>query len=95
MHKATHTELSKNKSHDYYYIFFTMTHPDLPELVHARLVLGGLVPQSPSGSGPAVAAGHRLADGPPAEAAGLQQRLPAVPWRHLRYTCASEVTTRA
>lgn len=58
--------------------------PDLPEPVHARAVPGGLVPQPPAGSGSALAAGHRLPDGPPAEAAGVQQRLPALPGHHLR-----------
>lgn len=57
--------------------------PDLSEPVHARPVVGGLVPQSPAGAGAAVAAGHRLSDGPSAEAAGIQQRLPAVPGHHL------------
>lgn len=46
--------------------------PDLSEPVHAWAVVGGLVPQSPSGSGPAFAAGHRLPDGSSAEAAGLK-----------------------
>ena len=57
---------------------------DLSEPVHARPVIGRLVPQSPAGPRPPVAAGHRLPDGPPAEAAGLQQRLPALPGHHLR-----------
>lgn len=56
---------------------------DLSELVHARSVIGGLVPQSPAGSGAAVAAGHRLSDGPSAEAPRIQQRLPAVSGHHL------------
>lgn len=56
---------------------------DLPEPVHARPVAGGLVPQSPPRSGSPVAAGHRLPDGSSAEAAGLQQRLPALSGRHL------------
>lgn len=73
--------------------------PDLPEPVHARAVAGGLVPQPPAGSGSALAAGHRLPDGPPAEAAGLQQRLPALPGHHLRSVpaavrhCAKPVDT--
>lgn len=56
---------------------------DLSEPLHARAVTGGLVPQSPARPGAAVAAGHRLPDGPPAEAAGLKQRLPALSGHHL------------
>lgn len=56
---------------------------DLPESVHARAVIGGLVPQSPSGPRPAIPAGHRLSDGPPAEAPGEQQWLPALPGHYL------------
>lgn len=59
--------------------------PDLSEPVHAWAVVGGLVPQSPARSGSAVAAGHRLPDGPPAEAAGFKQRLPALSGHHLWY----------
>lgn len=62
-----------------------MSVPDLSEPVHAWAVAGGLVPQSPARSGPAVTAGHRLSDGPPAQAAGLKQRLPALPGHHLWY----------
>ena len=56
---------------------------DLSEPVHAGLVIGGLVPQSPAGPSSALATGHRLSDGPPAEAAGLQQRLPTLSGNHL------------
>lgn len=61
---------------------------DLSEPVHAWAVVGGLVPQPPARSGSAVAAGHRLPDGPSAEAAGFKQRLPALPGHHLRYVPA-------
>lgn len=57
--------------------------PDLSEPVHARAVIGGLVPQSPARPGSAVAAGHRLPDGPSAEAAGFKQWLPALSGHHL------------
>lgn len=57
--------------------------PDLSEPVHARAVVGGLVPQSPARSGSSIAAGHRLPDGPPAQAAGVQQWLPALSGHHL------------
>ena len=56
---------------------------DLSEPVHARAVAGGLVPQSPARSGSAFAAGHRLPDGPSAEAPGFKQWLPAVSGHHL------------
>lgn len=65
--------------------FVVLAVSDLSEPVHAWAVAGGLVPQSPARSGPAVAAGHRLTDGPSAEAAGLKQRLPALPGHHLWY----------
>lgn len=65
--------------------FVVLAVSDLSEPVHAWAVVGGLVPQSPARSGPAVAAGHRLTDGPSAEAAGLKQRLPALPGHHLWY----------
>lgn len=57
--------------------------PDLSEPVHARAVVGGLVPQSPARPGSSVAARHRLPDGPPAQAAGVQQWLPALSGHHL------------
>lgn len=65
--------------------FVVLAVSDLSEPVHAWAVVGGLVPQSPARSGPAIAAGHRLTDGPSAEAAGLKQRLPALPGHHLWY----------
>lgn len=57
--------------------------PDLSEPVHARAVVSGLVPQSPARSGSALATGHRLPDGPSAEAAGFKQWLPALSGHHL------------
>lgn len=65
------------------YLLLLSPPSDLSEPVHARPLTGGLVPQSPARAGAAVAAGHRLPDGPPAEAAGFQQRLPALPGHHL------------
>lgn len=73
----------KRAAHHCFFVVLAVS--DLSEPVHAWAVVGGLVPQSPARSGPAVAAGHRLTDGPSAEAAGLKQRLPALPGHHLWY----------